>query len=289
MRVAREGAMSSRLVNRFDQFIQHGVYLRNWQATTVRTYRQGLASLAIEQPTKADLDEWVIRLRERGLTPGGVNMYIRSVNSYLHWLAEEGHSPQRLKVKILRAPLRQHTLLTAADVRAILRFQPKTKGDHRTRALILLLLDTGVRITEALTLERDRVRLDDMLLTVMGKGAKERTVPFSLELRPILYRWMQRSAASQFVFSTTTGTRLTYRNAFREIRTLCARAGVRVACHPHLFRHQYAANFIKQGGDVYRLSRLLGHTAITTTQTYLRSLGVEELRSGRERLTPLAI
>jgi site-specific recombinase XerD len=91
--------------------------------------------------------------------------------------------------------------------------------------LILLLLDTGVRITEASTLERDKVRLDDMLLTVWGKGAKERTVPFSLELRPILYRWLQKGSGSRFVFCTTTGTRLTYRNAFREIRTLCERAG----------------------------------------------------------------
>jgi integrase/recombinase XerD len=55
-----------------------------------------------------------------------------------------------------------------------------------------------------------------------------------------------------------------------------------------LFRHQYAATFIKRGGDIYRLSRLLGHTAVTTTQIYLRSLGVDDLRVGLERLTPLA-
>jgi site-specific recombinase XerD len=137
----------------------------------VRTYRQGLTSLGIEQPTKADLDAWVIALREKGLTPGGCNMYIRTVNSYLHWLHEEGHAPVRLRVKVLRAPLRQHTLLTSADVRLLLRVQPRTKGEQRTKTLILLLLDTGVRITEALTLERSKVRLDDMLLTVWGKGA----------------------------------------------------------------------------------------------------------------------
>jgi site-specific recombinase XerD len=197
--------MSRRL---HDDFIKHGTYLRNWQPTTVRTYRQGLNSLALEVPTKAELDGWVIRLREQGLTPGGCNMYIRTVNSYLHWLCEEGHVPTRLRVKVLRAPLRQHTLLSPADVRCLLRFQPRTKGEHRTRALILLLLDTGIRITEALTLDRAKVRLDDMLLTVWGKGAKERTVPFSLELRPTLYRWMQRAPASPFVFATASGARL---------------------------------------------------------------------------------
>ena len=282
--------MSRRFDNSLhDDFVKHGTYLRNWQPTTIRTYRQGLNSLGIECPTKADLDAWVIRLREQGLTPGGCNMYVRTVNSYLTWLHEEAHVSARLRVKLLRAPLRQHTLLSPADVRCLLRFQARTKGEHRTKALILLLLDTGIRITETLTLERAKVRLDDMLITVWGKGAKEPTVPFSLELRPVLYRWLQRAPASPFVFSTASGARLTYRNAFREVRAVCERAGVRVACHPHLFRHQFAANYIKHGGDIYRLSRLLGHTAITTTQAYLRSLGVEELRDGRERLTPLAL
>ena len=65
------------------RFIQVGIYLRNWSPRTVRTYRQGLATLAIERPIKAELDAWVVGLRERRLTPGGCNMYIRSVNSYL--------------------------------------------------------------------------------------------------------------------------------------------------------------------------------------------------------------
>jgi site-specific recombinase XerD len=171
----------------------------------------------------------------------------------------------------------------------LIRYRPTAKGQHRARTLVLLLLDTGVRISEALTLERSKVRLDDMLLSVWGKGAKERTVPFSFELRPVLFRWLQQAPSSPFVFPTASGARFTYRNAFREIRQLCDRAGVQTRCHPHLFRHQFAANYIRQGGDVYRLSRLLGHTAITTTQTYLRSLSVEDLRNGRERLTPLAI
>jgi site-specific recombinase XerD len=134
--------MSSRSSSRFEQFLQHGTYLRNWSATTLRTYRQGLNSLGNEQPSRAELDAWVIGLRQRGLTPGGCNMYIRTVNSYLHWLHDEGHTLARLRVRVLKAPLRQHTLLVATDIRALLRFQPRTKGDHRTRTLILLLLDS---------------------------------------------------------------------------------------------------------------------------------------------------
>jgi len=231
-------------------------------------------------------------MRERGLTPGGCNMYIRTVNNYLSWLREEGHIDQRLTVKLLRAPLHLLTLLSVADVRAIVRYRPGSAAERRTWTLILLLLDTGLRIDEALKLERRRVNLDNLVLAVLGKGGKERQIPFSLELRKVLYRWMRAlgdSAPCQLVFISRSGLALSYRNVTRDIQRVCRHAGVASHVHPHLFRHQFAATYIRQGGDIYRLSRLLGHSAITTTQIYLRSMGVEDLRAGRERLTPLRL
>src|SRR5262249_5740170 len=102
-----------------EAFIKAGVYLRNWSPRTAQTYRQGLHCLRIEIPTKAQLDAWVIGMRERGLTPGGVNMYVRTVNSYLTWLQEEGHTSERLRVRLLKAPLKVPTLLSVADIRAV--------------------------------------------------------------------------------------------------------------------------------------------------------------------------
>jgi len=173
----------------------------------------------MEAPSKIDLDQWVIRLRERGLTPGGVNMYVRSINSYLTWLHDEQHTDGRLRVKLLRVTLHQHTLLTDAEVKALLHFKPTSRQQRRAHVLVLLLPDTGVRITEALTLERSKVRLEGLLLTVMGKGRKERTVPFSLALRPYFFRWLRsKDERGPFVFGTRTGNRLGYRNAFRDLR-----------------------------------------------------------------------
>jgi integrase len=145
---------------RFDSFISHGLYLRNWSPRTVRTYRQGLRRLAIEVPTKADLDAWVIRMRRDGLTPGGCNMYIRTINAYLTWLHEEGAITTRLRVKVLRAPLKQIRLLPDAEIRLLLNYHPRRRTDRRTWTLTLLLLDTGLRISEALSLERSRIDLD---------------------------------------------------------------------------------------------------------------------------------
>jgi integrase/recombinase XerD len=123
---------------------------------------------------------------------------------------------------------------------------------------------------------------------VRGKGNRERLVPISLECRKRLYV-MLKGATADPVFPTYSGLRLTTRNAYRDIKALCGAAGVTGAhVHPHTFRHCFAVTYIRRGGDIYRLSRLLGHASITTTQRYLRSMGVDAIHEGHQRFTPLS-
>ena len=89
-----------------------------------------------------------------------------------------------------------------------------------------MLLDTGLHISEALGIERRRIDLDQMVLTVMGKGSKERLVPFSPVLRKALLR-RQRLHQRRLLFATRTGVPISYRNAARDLQRLCGRAGVK--------------------------------------------------------------
>jgi hypothetical protein len=91
-------------------------------------------------------------------------------------------------------------------------------------------------------------------------------VLISLECRKRLYVLLKRATADP-VFPTYSGLRLTTRNAYRDIKTICAAGGVTGPhIHPHAFRHCFAVTYIPRGGDIYRLSRLLGHASMTTTQ-----------------------
>jgi integrase len=189
---------------------------------------------------------------------------------------------------LVRDPKRPLTTFSNAEVRLLLAYRPKGTYHTRTWTLILCLMDTGIRIDEALGLERSKVNLDALNITVLGKGNKERIVPISLEFRKHLFRWLQKTEG-RYVFGARTGTRLTYRNSYRDIKNLCKRIGIEGEhVHPHSCRHFFAVSYIRNGGDIYRLSRILGHTSISTTQLYLRSMGVEHLLEGHSQFSPLA-
>src|SRR5262245_54562128 len=113
-----------------EAFLQHGLYLRNWSKRTAVTYRQALKAFPATH-TKATLDEWILAMRRRGLTPGGINLRIRSANSYLTWRREEGAEAVPAKMKLLKAPHRHIQTLSPADVKALLAFKPTGHAGRR--------------------------------------------------------------------------------------------------------------------------------------------------------------
>ena len=85
-------------------FLDHGRFLRGWSPHTLRTYAQVLAGFRVDELSKDALQQYIRGLQARGLTPGGINVRLRTVNSFLTWLHEEGHTAERHRVRLLRAP-----------------------------------------------------------------------------------------------------------------------------------------------------------------------------------------
>ena len=104
--------------------------------------------------TKAGLSAWVVTLRQRGLSVTTVNIMTRAVSSYLSWLHAEGHHHERLRIKQLPNPPKPIKVFSDAEVRRIVTFRPKGRDQPGTWTLLVLMLDTGLRLSEALTLER---------------------------------------------------------------------------------------------------------------------------------------
>lgn len=274
----------------FADYIKSGLYLRGWSPKTAVIYQRAFASFGAGELTKSNLEGWIISRRQAGMSPCGINIYIRAMNSFSAWLKEEGHAEQ-IVLKQLKAPPKPVTVFSDDDIRLILAFRPKTFIEFRTWTVIQTLLDTGCRINEILTLKSADVDLENLTIMVLGKGNKLRRVPFSLELRKVLFRYKRmadKQVRGQFFFQVRSGAQIKYRNIYRDILDMCAAVGITKRVHIHLTRHTFACHWMRNKGSIYSLSKILGHSSITTTQTYLRGLGVEDFTEEHSRLSPLS-
>jgi integrase/recombinase XerD len=239
--------------------------------------------------SKPTLQSFVVALRQRGVKPISCNTYIKALNAFCRWLHEEGHLAERLELPVLKVEKRIPQTLSDEQLRTLLSRKPKTFDQWRLSALIALTLDTGVRIEEALTLRTRDLDFDNLLLTVFGKGRKERRIPFSFELRKALFRFQQvrarKNAAFDLVFPSRRGTVWNQRNSLRGLHILQEKLGLPTFGW-HRLRHTFATNYLRHGGDIVRLSMVLGHTQITTTQRYLHLL-MEDLSASHQKVSIL--
>lgn len=241
----------------FDQFINELKYLKNVSPLTIKSYRQAYDRYKRCMgendilPTKQSLNQFVIGMREAGLKPTTCNISIRAMNSYLRWLYENELVKDWLKIKQLKTERKVIEPYTDDELQAVFRFKPKDFFEWRLYALACLLIDTGCRIAEVLTLKTSGLDLDNQLLRIRGKGNKERIVPFSFELRKVLFNYLKKrfSKSGDYVFCATTGNRLSYRNVLRDWERLCHK--LKIPYRPfHQLRHNFGLNFIREGGDI---------------------------------------
>ena len=163
------------------------------------------------------------------------------------------------------------------QIKKVIGWKPIGYYQWRLYALLCLIIDTGIRIEEALTLTRSKVDFDNLLFTVKGKGNKERVVPMSVELRRVLFRYAQRHKFEVF-FPTRHGGRLEYHNVLGEFKDLAKKlgiGGVRVSFHT--LRHSFAVNYVRNGGNLFYLQKALGHETLQMTRRYTELNG-EDLK-----------
>ena len=151
-----------------------------------------------------------------------------------------------------------------------------TPAGLRDRALVELLYGTGVRISEAVDIDVDDLKLQERTLVVTGKGDKQRLLPlgdysisavqeYLVRARPGL---LLKGRGTPAIFLNARGARLSRQSAYAVVRGAAQRAKLEVEVSPHTLRHSYATHLIQGGADVRVVQELLGHASVTTTQIY---------------------
>ena len=232
--------------------------------------------------------------------------YVRNIQQWLNWcLYEEAYDAvvkPRIVKRIKRPKVDKHLIetFTQSQLQGLLdacQEEFTVQLRDRNRTIVMLLLDTGIRASELCGLTVGNVHLDpnDAFIRVFGKGQKEREIgPLGelarKELAHYLKVYRKGAAHTDLVFLNRFREPLTVWGLDDMIATLGRRAGIEgVRCSPHTLRHQFAVSHLLANGNLLKLSLLMGHENISTTQIYLRTVTARMARNGKSVLDGLKV
>ncbi len=167
----------------------------------------------------------------------------------------------------------------------------QSPSDARNQTLFMILLDTGLRIGELVHLKMEDVHMDEGYLKVLGKGKKERIVPIGNNAQKVLQRYLFRfrpkpiNPVVQNVFLSQSSNPLTENSMKLMFTRLAKRSGV-CRLHAHLCRHTFATRFLINGGDVFTLQQILGHSTLEMVSRYV-NLASSHIAIQHQKYSPL--
>lgn len=245
--------------------------------------RQNIEVLDVRQLTPRLIRDKFIyyMLDDMDLKPTTVNTRIRGIRAFTKFLHREGFIAKNIGVD-LHLVRQERTVINAFtqdQVRALLRQPDRTTFTGvRDYTIMLLFLETGIRVSECTGITLDDVRLREGQILIHGKGAKQRWVPFQSTFRRVLQEYLaaRGKQESKALFCTLNGQAMNKRTIEIAIRQYGESAKVTgVRCSPHTFRHTMAKYYILAGGDIFSLQRILGHSSLDMVRLYVDLFGTD--------------
>jgi site-specific recombinase XerD len=287
---------------------------------TIKTYRSKLRPLVaylgadtpVESITVNDLRRYIADQRDTatkytdhpyhdpikgGLSDQTIAGRVRTTKRLFNWLEEEGiiQNNPTARIKTPRPRQEEPKAISVQDFKALLETaQTDSPADIRDRAIILILADTGVRVSGLCGLRVKDVHFDEGLIKTTEKGKKSRFVPFSPLTREALEAWLEirpTDRGDRLFFSQSTSRknrgRLETNGVAQILKRRAKEAGIKGRCNPHSFRHFFAREFLLAGGDLGTLADLMGHEDVQTTKIYA-IFTVQELKEKHTKHSPLS-
>ena len=238
--------------------------------------------LCLEDVRPMYIKAYLMMLQERGAKPQYINDQLKAFKVLFRYLYEEGYTDSILteRIKNVKQPKTIIKTFTEQEVKKLTEYYSgHTFMEVRNRLMLMTFFDTGIRVSELIDLKLSQVK--DEYILIHGKGDKERVVPKS----PLLNKWMFKYLNTQEnffayrrvpenVFLSRNGRPMTTEAIHRVIKIAGKAVGVSrdIRVSPHTCRHTFAQMQLKNGLDLYSLSRLMGHSSISITQRYLEGL-----------------
>lgn len=286
-----EDRSAPELIAQVRLFLEHLTVERGLSKNTLESYGRDLARYAaflagrgrrrFGDAAVEDVQKFLWSEKDRGLEASSISRALVAVRVLHRFLESEGligedvtrlvDTPRLLKglPKSLSRP-EVEQLMRAPDIR--------TPAGLRDRACLELLYATGVRASELVKLKIADIDFEARTLKVLGKGSKERVVPFGRTAGDFLQKYRDKvrvkwaeagtAAGAGHFFVTGKGKPLTRQELWMLVRRAARKAGLSQGLYPHLFRHSFATHLLENGADLRSLQEMLGHSDVTTTQVY---------------------
>ncbi len=240
---------------------------------------------SLERPGKEAVREYLESLRRKGMSSATVMRRIASLRSFFRFLQEEKKLSVDPTEDVVAPRLARKlpSVLTVAEVEALLSQPSSTPAGKRDRAMLELLYATGLRVSELLGLDVGDVDFVARVVRCRGKGDKERLVPFGSAAAHHLRLYLEKSRpllaspGEEALFVNRMGRRMTRQGFWKILRRYATQAGLAKRVTPHTLRHSFATHLLQGGADIRSVQEMLGHADISTTQVYTLLTG-EHLR-----------
>lgn len=257
------------------------------ELNTIRSYTYDLLQLenflSIHKKTPItttvhDLRDFIHTMFDTGLSPRSINRKISSIKAFYRYLVFNktiNYSPAS-DLELLKVGRKLPLILSIGEVTSIIESaDEKTPLGLRDRACLELLYAAGLRISELLSLTITDLDLDNDLVNVIGKGNKQRIVPFGKKAEKAIDEYISigrpliiKKRSSPFLILNARGKNMSRMGFLKILRKYRIKAGIKKRVTPHMFRHSFATHLLEAGADLRVVQELLGHVDISTTQIY---------------------
>jgi tyrosine recombinase XerC len=284
-----------------EKFVRYLEIEKNYSPHTILNYRLDLNDFArflndtpVESVDYLAVRRYLAQLKEHSLTARTINRRLSSLRSFFKFLVRDGYATANPLLAI-SSPKQQKYLPaflteeeTARLIESAAARDDKDERGLRDRAILETVYSTGMRVSEVVGLDVDRIDMISGMVKVMGKGRKERILPIGETALACLRRYLERrSRGGEAVFLNKNGRRLTTRGVRMIVDSYIRRSVSHKRISVHTLRHSFATHLLNRGADLRTVQELLGHANLSTTQIYTH-LTTEKLKAVYDKAHPRA-